>query len=198
MYKTANNDNTMEIVIGIIGIIIGLVIAIVPFLWKRYISGPEVTIEIVKDGSLSSPRGLSHKNKVNEEGYIDGNTAIRVFELTWNFQIKVTNNSELTAFYPELTFNPNGPKFNLIDNLNSLQPLKPAETIVLKADYKKYEEKTGQERTDVGRQMPEEFKELGLFLTYQNSHKSKFYTLFDFNEKSNKFVMRKPNEYKNN
>lgn len=198
MKTTTNQDNKMEILIGIIGIIIGLVIAIVPFLWKKYVVRPELTIEIVKDGGMSSPRGLSHKNKVNEDGYIDGRTAIRVFELNWKFQIKVTNNSELTAFYPELAFNPNGPKFNLTDKLNSLQPIKPTETLVLRADYRKYEEKTGEERTDVGRQMPEEFGELGILLTYQNSHKSKFYTLFDFNDKTNKFLNKRPNEYKNN
>jgi len=192
---TANQDKTMETLLSFLG---GLLTAIVPFFWKRYISRPEVTIEIIKDGGSSSPRGLSHKNVVTEEGFIDGNTAIRVFELTWRFQIKITNNSELTAFYPELSFNPNGPKFFLIEKLNSLQPIKPTETIVLKAEYRKFEEKTGQERTDVGRQMPEEFEDLGLLLAYQSPQKSKFYTLFDFNEKTNKFVKRKPNEYKNN
>jgi hypothetical protein len=188
----------MEIMIGIIGIVAGLIIAIVPFLWKRYVARPKLTIEIIKDGGSSSPRGLSHRNVVNEEGYIDGRTAISVFELTWRFQIRLTNNSELTAFYPELTFNPNGPKFNLIDKLNTLQPIKQTETILLKAEYKKYEEKTGEERTHVGRQMPEEFSDLGLLLTYHNSHKSKFFTLFNFNEKTNKFLSRRPNEYKNN
>lgn len=188
----------MEIKIGIIGIIVGLIIAIVPFLWKRYVARPELTIEIIEDASSSSPRGLSSENKVDEKGNIDGRTAIRVFELTWRFQIRVTNNSELAAFYPKLNFNPNGPKFNLTDKLNSLQPINPTETLVLKAEYKRYEEKTGKERTDVGRQMPEEFGDLGFLLTYQNSHKSKFYTLFDFNEKTNKFLRKRPNEYKNN
>lgn len=187
----------MEIVIGIIGIIIGLVIAVVPFLWKRYISRPEVTIEIIKNGGSSSPRGLSHKNKVNEEGYVDGNTAIRVFELTWRFIIRITNNSELTAFYPELTFNPNGPKFMLIDKLNKLQPIKTTETIELIAEYRKYEEKKGEERTDVGREMPTEFSDLGLLLSYKNSHKTDFYTLYDFSGHKNKFLKKRPREYKN-
>ncbi|MBK0384519.1 hypothetical protein I5M32_16250 [Pedobacter sp. SD-b] len=185
----------METLLGFLG---GLLIALVPYVWKKYISRPELTIEIIKDGGSSAPKGLSHKNVVNEEGYIDSHTAIRVFELTWRFQIKITNNSELTAFYPELTFNPNGPKFNLMDKLNSLQPIKPTETIVLKAEYRIFEEKTGQERTDIGRQMPEEFEQLGLLLTYQSPQKTIFHTLFAFNEKTNKFIKRKPNVYKNN
>lgn len=183
--------------IGILGIIIGVIIAIVPYFWNRYFSRPELTIEIINDGGISSPRGLSHKNKVNEAGCIDGRTAIWVLEQTWKFIIKVTNNSEITAFYPELTFNPNGPKFNLIDKLNSLQPIKPTETIELKAQYRKYEEKTGEDAAELERKLPEEFEDLSLLLSYQNSHKSTFCTLFDFNEKKNKFLKRQPNEYKN-
>lgn len=183
----------METLFGFLG---GLIIAIVPFLWKKYISRPEVTIEVIKDGSLSSPIGLSSKNVINKEGFIDGNCAIRIFELTWYFQIKITNNSEVPAFYPELIFNQNGPKFNLIDKLDSLQPLRPSETIILKAQYKKFEEKTGQERSDLRVKMPDEFKELGILLEYQSPQKSKFYTLFDYNNKKNRFIKRKPKEYK--
>jgi hypothetical protein len=50
---TANQDKTMETLLGFLG---GLLIAIVPLLWKRYISRPEVTIEIIKDGGSSTPR----------------------------------------------------------------------------------------------------------------------------------------------
>lgn len=59
----------MEIAIGILGLVLALVLALIPFLWKRYIARPEVTIEIIKNGGSSSPRGLSYKNKVNEDGY---------------------------------------------------------------------------------------------------------------------------------
>ncbi len=188
----------MEIVIGILGLVLSLVLVLIPFLWKRYIARPEVTIEIIKNGGFSSPRGLSHKNKVNEEGYIDGNNAIRIFELTWRFKIRITNNSELTAFYPELDFNPNGPKFTLIDTLKKLQPIKSTETIELNVEYRKYEEKTGQERTDLGKEMPTEFTDLGLLLGYQNSYKTDFYTLYNFSDKKSVFLKRKPREYKNN
>lgn len=190
----------MEIAIGIASLIIGILVAVVPYYRRKYFLRPEMTIEIIKDGGSSSPIGLSSKNKVNEEGYIDRNTAIRVFELTWRFNIKITNNSDLTAFYPDLEFNPNGPRFRLIDKLNSLQPIKPTETINLKVEYRKYEEKTGQERTHVGRDMPPEFNDLGLLLGYQSSKKSKFYTLYDYNGEGNKntFLKKRPKEYKEN
>lgn len=186
----------MDITIGIVGIILAIIIAIVPFLWKKYIERPEVTIEIINNRGSSSPKGFSSQNTVNDEGYIDGNSAIMIFELTWNFNIRITNNSDLTAFYPILNFNPNGPKFTLIDKLNALQPIKSADTIELKFEYRKYEEKSGKERTLVGIEMPEEFTDLGLLLAYQNSHKRNFYTLYDFNENRSVFLRKKPIEYR--
>ncbi|MCU4174830.1 hypothetical protein [Carboxylicivirga sp. N1Y90] len=190
----------MEIIIGMASIVLGIVIAIIPYVRRKYFLRPDLTIEIVSDGGLSSPLGLSAKNEVNEEGYIDGNTAIRVFELIWQFRVRITNNSDLIAFYPKLEFNPNGPRFTLIDKLNSLEPIEPAETIELKVEYRKYEEKTGKERTNVGKEMPSEFNDLGLLLCYQSPRKSTFYTLYDYNGDGNKnnFINKRPKEYKKN
>lgn len=188
----------MEIAIGILGILIGVVIAVIPFFRRKYVARPKMTIEIIKQGGTSAPRGFSHNNTVNSEGYIDANDAIRIFELIWQFKIRITNNSELTAFYPVLDFNPNGPKFTLIDKLNKLQPIKASENIELKVEYKKYEEKRGQERTDVGTEMPEEFSDLGLLLRYQNSYSRDFYTLYNFSDNKNEFLKTKPREYKDN
>lgn len=187
----------MEILIGIAGIVVGILIAVIPYFRRKYFLRPELTIEIIKDGGSSAPRGISEKNKIGEEGYIDGQTAIRVFELKWYCKIRITNNSDLTAFYPELEYNPNGPKFKMINDLNKLQPIKPNEPIELKAEYSKYEEKTGQERTNVGRDMPPEFADLEILISYQNSQKSKFYTLYDNSTDGNKnrFLKKRPKDY---
>jgi hypothetical protein len=190
----------MEIAIGIASILVGILIAIIPYFRRKYFLRPELTIEIINDAGSSLSRGLSSKNKVNEEGYIEGDAAIRVFELTWRFKIRITNNSDLTAFYPDLEFNPNGPKFTLIDKLNTFEPIKPAETVELKAEYKKYEEKTAQERTDIGSEMPKELNELWLLLGYQNSKKIKFHTLYGYDKdgNKNKLLSKRPKEYRNN
>lgn len=190
----------MEFMIGIAGLIIGIIIAIIPYYRNKYILRPEVTIEITPKGGLSAPRGLSPKNVVNKEGYIDGNNAIRIFELTWRFDVKITNNSELTAFYPILEYNPNGPKFTQIGKINRLEPIKPAESLELKAEYKKYEETMGKDRTQIGQAPPTEFSELGILLSYENSKKRRFFTLFDYNSKNNKniFLRTKPKDYGNN
>lgn len=190
----------IDIIIGISGIIIGIVLSIIPYYRSKYFLRPEVTIEITPNGGVSSPRGLSSKNQVNEKGSIEGNTAIHIFELTWKFDIKITNNSDLTAFYPILEYNPNGPKFTQIDKVNNLEPIKPAESLKLQAQYRKYEEVMGKERTQVGQKPPPEFSELGILFSYENSKKKRFYTLFNYNLKTNKnlFLRNKPKDYKNN
>lgn len=189
----------MEI-IGIIIGVIGIVVGIYPYYRSKYILRPKLTIEVTSNVGLSSHRGLSFKNKVNEDGHIDGNNEIRVFELTWRYKIKITNNSDLTAFYPVLEYNPNGSKFTQIDKIKKLEPIKPAESLELKAEYKKIEETMGKDRTQIGQAPPIEFSELELLIGYENSKKRRFYTLFDFNEseKKNRFLNRKPQDYKNN
>jgi len=188
----------MEIVGIIIGLI-GIVVGIYPYYRSKYILRPELTIEITSKAGLSSTRGLSSKNVVNSEGYIDGNNAIRIFELTWRFKVTITNNSDLIAFYPELEFNPTGSKFK-IDKINRLKPIKPSESLELSGEFNKYVEVEGKNKSDVGKTLPTEFSELELLLGYENSKKRRFYTLFDFNksEKKNKFLNKKPKDYKNN
>lgn len=187
------------VIIGVIGIVVGIVVGIYPYYRSKYILRPELTIEITSKGGLSAVKGLSSKNVVNSEGYIDGNNAIRVIELTWRFKITITDNSDLTAFYPVLEFNPTGSKFK-IGKINRLKPIKPAETLELLGEFNKYEEVEGKNRTDVGKAPPTEFSELELLLGYENSKKRRFYTLFNFNEseKKNRFLNKKPKDYRNN
>ena len=70
---------------------------------------------------LSVQIGTSPKNEVlTKDGisYIDGNNAIRFFELTWKFKLIMRNNSDNTAYYPKVYFDKSKPKFTKIDPLN--------------------------------------------------------------------------------
>jgi len=186
-------------VIGILGIVIGVIIALIPYFISKYFSRPELTIDIVFNGGMSLARGLSSNNDFSK-GYVEGETANRLFELTWDFDVIITNNSDKTAFYPEIEFNPSGPKFTILDKLNRLQPIQSAESLTIKAKYKKYEEVTGQNRTDIGQVPPSEFGDLALLLGYENSNKMRFFTLFNYSLISNKnrFIRKKPKDYNNN
>ena len=187
----------MEILIGVISILIAVLIALIPFFRRKYFLRPELTVDIKSKGGGSSPLGLSGRNDFSK-GAVDGRTALRIFEVTWRFEIRLTNNSDQIALYPEFDFNPNGRRFTKIDQLNKLEPIKPGETITLKAEYTKFEEKIGSERTHVGEGPPEELDDLNILVTYQNQSKQAFFTLFDnsFSNDKNKFIRTKPQDFK--
>lgn len=180
--------------IGIISIIVAVIIAFIPLLRSRYLLGPELTIEIIPDCGMSSPRGLSSKNKVTDEGYIDGNTAIRIFELTWRFKLIIRNNSDNTAYYPKIHFIQSKPNFTKIDTLNELKPIINTENIELKAEYSKFEECQGKDRTKTTG-IPEELKDLKILIESKNGKKMKFYTLYSIEKNENKFIRTVPKEF---
>ena len=181
--------------IGIISIVIAIIIALIPYIRNRYFLGPELTIEIIPDGGMSSPRGLSSKNKVNAEGYIDGNNAIRIFELTWRFKLIIRNNSDNTAYYPKIHFISSKQKFTRIDRLNELKPLTNIENIELQAEYSKFEQCQGNDRTKTTG-IPKELEDLKILIESKNGRKMKFFTLYCIEKNQNKFIRKKPKEFK--
>lgn len=181
--------------IGIISIVIAIIIASIPYIRHKYFFGPELTIEIIPNGGMSSPRGLSSKNKLTEEGYIDGNTAIRIFELTWKFRLVIRNNSDNTAYYPEIHFISSKPNFTKIEPINKLKPLTNTENIELKAEYSKFEECQGKDRTKTTG-IPDELKDLKILIESKNGKKMKFFTLYCIDKNENKFIRKIPKEFK--
>lgn len=184
---------TLSLAVGILSIIVGIIIASIPYFRSKYILRPELTVDVNYIDGKSSPIGLSNRNDFSK-GYTIADTAIRIFELTWRFEITITNNSDQIALYPELISDPNGPKFTQIDNINILTPIKPAESLTLEAKYKKYEESTGSERTYISEVGPDELKDLNILLSYKNLKKRSFFTLFDNNlpDNKNNFLKRRP------
>jgi hypothetical protein len=182
-------------IIGIISIAIAIIIAVTPFLWKRYFSRPELTVEVIKGGGVSSNVGVSNKNDISK-GYIDGNTAIYVFRVVWQFKVVIRNNSEIIAYYPKLILDTTSPKFTKIEPLNELIPISTKDTIELKEEYTKYEECEGKDRSDVAN-FPEELKNIKILLEYKNASKIKSYTLYSHSDKTrNIFPLRRPKVFK--
>lgn len=181
--------------IGIISIVVAVIIAFIPYVRNRYLNGPELTIEIIPNGGMSSPRGLSSKNEVTADGYIDGNNAIRIFELTWKFRLIIRNNSDITAYYPRIHFIQSKPKFTKIDSLNELKPLNNTEYVELKAEYKKYEECQGKDRTQTTG-IPDELKDLKILMESKNGNKMRFYTIYTIEKNENKFIRKILKEFK--
>ena len=179
---------------GIASIVIGIIIAITPYLWRRFFARPELTIEIKDIHGSSWQEGISNKNVVIPEGYIDGNNAIYFFRVKIQFKLVVRNSSPHTAYYPTLIIEPT---MNLrIDKFNSLKPLLSTEEVELKGEYVKLEECKGAERTPM-HEFPQELKDVRMLLEYKNALKTKTYTLYTHSaETKNFFLYRKPKSFK--
>ncbi|MBZ4677002.1 MAG: hypothetical protein JG782_1622 [Anaerophaga sp.] len=179
----------INILLGIIAIMVAIVIAIIPWIRKKFFIRPELTFELLPDGGLNSNEGLSWKNDLSI-GYIEGENAIHVWGLKWKYKLIIRNNSDVTAFYPKIYKQSSGIWFNKMDSLNNLKPIKTSDDdIILKCEYQKYTESIPSERPKLDK-YPVEFQDLKILLEYKNSAKSKFYTLFEFDNytNNNKFL----------
>lgn len=186
---------TINVIIGVSGLIIAIGLTLIPYIRKVYIIGPELTIELLSNGGSSGNRGLSGKNDTSK-GYIEGDKAIYVFEVTWNVNLKITNNSNITAYYPNLSFLNQQLSFSKLEQLDKNKPIQGNEQILLKGSYSMFEECEGKNRTKING-LPENFKGLKILLEYKNPHKKTFYTIFSNSKQTekNKYLRRKPKEF---
>jgi hypothetical protein len=187
---------TINILIGAIGLIITVCIALIPYFRKVYLVGPELTIELLPDGGSSGNRGYSSKND-SSKGFVNVEEAIHIFEVTWKIKIRITNNSTIIAYYPEMRIYNQQLGFSSLDKLDGNKPIKESEQIILNATYKIFEECTGRERTQI-KGLPDHLNDLKITLSYCNPSKKPFYTVYSHSksEKQNKYTKIKPKELK--
>jgi len=184
----------MEIAIGVAGLIITILLALIPYFKKRYGERPRLELEISYAGGSSSPIGLSAKNDTSK-GYIEADDAIRIFELEWKMNLRIRNNSDIAAYYAKMYYAKNSPMFTELEKFPT-KPILNSDDITLKGLYRTFEECKGRERTKtVG--IPDKFKELKIILKYQNSHRTKFYSLYaqGQGESKNIHLKSKPDNY---
>ena len=184
----------MDTLIKLVPSILGIIIAITPYLWRRFFARPELTIEVKNIHSNSSQVGVSGRNVPTSEGYIDGNNAIFVYHQQVKFMVIVRNSSPNTAYYPQLFINPEAPLYDL-EQLNKLKPLLSGEAVELKGKYNLYHESKGVDRQLKEREA-EKLEGLEILLEYKNALKTKVYTLFDKStENQNVLLYRKPKKF---
>jgi len=188
--------DALNVLIGALGLVIAVLLALIPYFRRTYLMGPELTIELTPHGGLSGQRGLSNKNDLSK-GYVEQDTAIYIWENRWDFRLRITNNSNITAYYPELIF-PNKIGFTTLETLEKNIPIKGDEQKVLKATYTMFEECMGKDRTEI-RGIPDSISDLEIILKYKNPSKTTFYTIFQNSRLGDKniYTRRKPKKLKN-
>lgn len=188
----------ISVIIGVSGLIISVLLALIPYFRKVYLLGPELTIELLPDGGSSGNRGLSSKND-KSKGYVERDSAIFIFEVTWKMNLRITNNSNVVAYYPEISFLNQKIGFTSLEKLDKNAPIKENQQITLKGTYTMFEELDGRNRTQVSG-LPEHLKDLKILLKYKNPSKKTFYTYFTLSESNNNnlYMRKKPKDFKSN
>jgi hypothetical protein len=180
----------MEIAIGIIGILVAILLYVIPEYRRKHNERPNLDLEIIYDGSTSSELRLSDKNNpyLNPLLVIDGNQAIRIYRLEFRAKLILRNNSNYTAYYPEIKI-VGKTKFTRIDKLNLLKPINNNDEIILAATFTKEEECKGSERTQI-QGFPQEFDALQIHISFKNHYGKKFVKNFDYSNKEfqNRFI----------
>ncbi|RYE44968.1 MAG: hypothetical protein EOP48_22325 [Sphingobacteriales bacterium] len=163
----------MEVLLAVLGIIVTVILAVIPFLRKKFAERPRLEMVAKRNGGSSGSRGLSMLNEFIE-GVVEMEKAIHVFQLKYRYQLTIFNNSDQTAYYPVLYFDAR--KYNIEVQELPPHPISNSTKIELRMELSMLEEKTGFERTDTS-DFPAVLEGVHILLEYQNTHKTKFYTL---------------------
>ena len=162
--------------VEIITIVVTVGLVAFPFLWKKYTARPENTIEILFTGGSKRTRGLSPRNKSDASMY--ANEIIHFYDLKWDFDLTIRNNSDVDSFYTTIEIRPElDGKINIL-NKNELNTIESKSELVLKCNYQKQIESTPPNSPNM-HSLPDEFDSLKILLSYKNRYRTKFYTLFD-------------------
>jgi len=164
--------------VEIIAIIVTVCLFAIPYLWNKYIARPENTIELKFTGGSKRTRAISLRNKKGASMYAD--EIIRVYDLKWDFELIIRNNSDVDSFYTSIDVLPEVDGEINILNENELNTIEGKSELVLKCNYQKQIEST-QPNSPNMRSLPDEFNSLKILLSYKNRYQTKFYTLFDNN-----------------
>lgn len=120
--------------IEIISILVVIIASSTPYLRKKYFLRPKNVINLKFSGGRKRSQGLSPANEGNSV-YIA--SAIHIYDLTWDFEIKIRNDSEVDSYSNELEVLTQLPGDLNIINLESLNNIASKNEVILKASYSK-------------------------------------------------------------
>ncbi|MCG8385501.1 MAG: hypothetical protein MJA30_08180 [Cytophagales bacterium] len=99
------------------------------------------------------------------------------FEFTWNYTLRIKNNSSKTAYNIKMEKIYVGQK-DYLEKLDPLQSLKDGETVALKYILRHEQSMTSSEANSYQRMVPNHINKLEVIISYKNEAGKKFYTRF--------------------
>jgi len=143
-------------------------------------------LNLVWISSQRSPNGFSHKNPktIDEDGrevvLIGGvNTPIIHWELYWNFDLILVNNSSQSAINIKIE-SIGEAHFYLLEQLNAINNLKPYDQIKIKASFRQSVEDVYTVADDIiAKKIPANLEGLKLKVSYSDEDRYEYVTIFE-------------------
>ena len=152
-------------------------------IYERYfISRPKLHVKFQKDPGITTSKlslGVTPRNgPVLTAG---SNLTWHLYRLTWNYELMVTNNSEVNAYSVKLLQHTNAPQIKFKNNFDQNIPFKSHEQIVLPFSIIIEEELRSIDADNKIKSKPEIFKDLMILIDYQNPKETHFQSRYFFN-----------------
>ena len=177
--------------------------AIYPPIRKKFFDQPKLYVALRKLGAGNKTNlGLSTNNEQKEEiingksiKYIDGNAALRFYQIERIFQLTLYNNSEHSAYKIKLLRPDLSHDCQIQPAINYLRPLKINDNDSFTLTFTNIHEATGNQSVEIFNTSFDYFHKNKVVVEYCNLKGTKFYTSFDFSkneEERNSFHKKNP------
>lgn len=167
-----------------------LVLVLLPVTFFSYIkklsTTPQLTIEMIPSDHYVKKKWITSET--------DAGNPLWVYEICWQYKLVIRNHSPHGAYYPKLRSNLCLPHYSHLNVLNHYVPIQPNETTEIQGEYVILEKcAEGKHTKPTG--LPEALNKTKFLLEYQNEHKFRFYTVFDFKGQTNTTSRSRPSEF---
>jgi hypothetical protein len=154
---------------------------------KKRLEQPKLSVQIeLSDQSHVQQKGISKQMVDNEPLY--------VYEIFWRFKLSIRNDSQHSAFHPEIPPSFYLPYYSSIE-APAQNTIAPLETIITKGYHSRLERCKKGEHANPNI-LPKELAKAKLLLSYQNQHKITFYTVFDIKSGTSSYHRFMPFEFR--
>lgn len=184
----------MGILSGLWEIVISTLVALQSFFFQR----PRLDIDLE-----NNPECFYSRKSLGASAQQDVPSPIPVpyvkhdFKFTWNYKLRIKNNSSKTAYDIKIEKIYVGPS-DYLQKLDPLISLKDGETETLDYILRHEESMTSAEAESYQKKVPNHIEKLEIIISYANESRKKFYTRFVRidNYKKINHLLSKPNELK--
>lgn len=175
----------------------GLIYFLYPRYEAHFIRRPKLVVELAsKKGITRSSHFIDYCSETDRSQPVNRPGVIKIYELNWNFDLTIRNNSEINAFNVKMLQHNNLMNLTFKKEINPQKSLQSHQEEIIPFQFIKIVKSTNEEFESHYIKKPSDFKDLMLMLEYENQSGKKFYSRYFFNTNSSEFSSIKKSELK--